>query len=53
MEYIPELTWMMFMRLLDEKECRQHEEAEMVGEDFEESLGFPYRWRDYAFQDIE
>lgn len=53
MEYIPELTWMMFVRLLDEKESRQTLEAEMVWEDFDSSLSYPFRWQDYAWKDLE
>ena len=53
MEYIPELTWMMFVRLLDEKETRQLEESQAVWDDFSESLKYPYRWQDYAFVDLE
>lgn len=52
MEYIPELTWMMFVRLLDEKESRQALEAEMVDEKFSFSLEYPYRWQDYAWKDL-
>lgn len=53
MEYIPELTWMMFVRLLDEKESRQVFESQMVWEDFSESLPCPYRWQDYAWKDLK
>jgi len=53
MEYIPELTWMMFVRLLDEKEIRQSIEAEATSDDFNESLSYPYRWQDYAWKDID
>ena len=53
MEYIPELTWMMFVRLLDEKEEKQKEEAEITGDDFKNSLEYPFRWQDYAWKDVE
>ncbi len=52
LEYIPELTWMLFVRLLDEKESRQAEESAITKETFEESIAYPFRWRDYAFEDV-
>jgi type I restriction enzyme M protein len=30
LEYIPELTWMIFLRILDEKEIKEQEEAEII-----------------------
>ena len=48
LQYVPELTWMLFLRILDEKEGRELETAQAVGARFEPSLGYPYRWRDWA-----
>jgi type I restriction enzyme M protein len=48
MEYIPELTWMMFLRILDDKEKEEQLHSEAVGENFEASLEEPYRWRDWG-----
>jgi type I restriction enzyme M protein len=48
MEYIPELTWMMFLRILDEKEEEEQIQSEAVGDSFESSLIYPYRWRDWG-----
>ncbi|AFV24997.1 N-6 DNA methylase [Methanolobus psychrophilus R15] len=48
MEYIPELTWMMFLRILDEKEEEEQLQSEAVGDNFEPSLDYPYRWRDWG-----
>ncbi len=48
MQYVPELTWILFLRILDERETREAEEAEAVGADFAPSLEAPYRWQDWA-----
>ncbi len=48
LQYVPELTWMLFLRILDEKEEREMEMAQAVGAEFQPSLGYPYRWRDWA-----
>ena len=53
LEYIPELTWMMFLRLLDEKEIKEQEEIKELWLDFSSSLSYPYRWQDYAWKDIK
>ena len=48
LQYVPELTWLLFLRILDEQEQREAENAEIVGSDFTPSLNEPYRWRDWA-----
>lgn len=48
LQYIPELTWMLFLRILDEREMLEEEEAAAVGAEFTPSLKFPYRWQDWA-----
>jgi type I restriction enzyme M protein len=48
LQYVPELTWMLFLRILDEKEERELETAQAVGAEFKPSLDYPYRWRDWA-----
>jgi len=48
LQYIPELTWMMFLRILDEKEQIEELKCNAVGETFTPSLIFPYRWRDWG-----
>lgn len=48
MQYVPELTWILFLRILDEREAREAEEADAVSADFVPSLQSPYRWRDWA-----
>ena len=48
LQYVPELTWMLFLRILDEKEQQDEEQAKAVGKYFEPSLQYPYRWQDWA-----
>jgi type I restriction enzyme M protein len=48
MQYVPELTWILFLRILDEKEYREEQEAEALGVPFRPSLEAPFRWRDWA-----
>src|SRR6266481_3095213 len=51
LQYVPELTWILFLRILDEREEREAEEAEAVGAAFRPSLVSPYRWQDWAAPD--
>jgi type I restriction enzyme M protein len=51
MQYVPELTWILFLRILDEREQHEAEAAEAVGAEFTPSLEAPYRWRDWAAPD--
>jgi type I restriction enzyme M protein len=48
MQYVPELTWILFLRILDEREAQEAEEAEAVGQSFTPSIEAPYRWQDWA-----
>jgi len=48
LQYVPELTWILFLRILDERELQEKEESEAVGADFSPSLESPYRWQDWA-----
>ena len=48
LQYVPELTWILFLRILDEREAREAEEAEAVGSEFTPSLAAPYRWQDWG-----
>ena len=51
LQYVPELTWILFLRILDEREAHEAEEAEALGLSFTPSLAEPYRWRDWAAPD--
>ena len=53
LQYVPELTWMLFLRILDEKEQRDEEQSRAVGKSFTPSLEYPYRWQDWAAPDGE
>lgn len=48
MQYVPELTWILFLRLLDERDANDAQQAEAVGESFRPTLVAPYRWQDWA-----
>lgn len=48
LQYVPELTWILFLRILDERETREAEETDAVGAVFRASIEEPYRWRDWA-----
>ena len=45
---LPLLTWVMFLKFLDDLEIRREEEAAMNGEAYEPLIEVPYRWRDWA-----
>ena len=51
LQYVPELTWILFLRILDAQEVRDQEKAEAVGATFTPALRTPYRWRDWAAPD--
>src|SRR5208283_3607894 len=48
LQYVPELTWILFLRILDEQEEREFIEYRAVGAEFTPSLSKPFRWRDWA-----
>src|SRR5436309_511562 len=48
LQYVPELTWILFLRILDAQEKRDCEAAEAVGESFTPALASPFRWQDWA-----
>jgi len=48
MQYVPELTWILFLRILDETEAHEAQEAAALGIPFRPSLEHPYRWRDWG-----
>lgn len=47
-EYVAELTWILFLRILDETEDREAEEARILGHDYTPSISSPYRWSEWA-----
>jgi len=48
LQYVPELTWILFLRILDAQETREAEQAEALGTPFTPALRKPYRWKDWA-----
>jgi len=48
MQYVPELTWILFLRILDEREQREQREAQALGIGFRPSLEAPFRWTDWG-----
>ncbi len=48
LQYVPELTWILFLRILDAQENKAQEEADVLGVNFSPALHSPYRWQDWA-----
>src|SRR3977135_1689636 len=51
LDRLPMLTWIMFLKFLDDMERLQEDEAALADKDFERAIDPPYRWRDWAAQD--
>ncbi len=51
LQYVPELTWILFLRILDEIEEKEHEQNKALGIPWAPSLKKPHRWRDWAAPD--
>jgi len=45
---LPLLTWVMFLKFLDDLEIVHEEEAELDGKRYQHIIEAPYRWRDWA-----
>lgn len=48
LDRLPMLTWIMFLKFLDDLEQQREEEAKLAGEKFKPAIDKPYRWRDWA-----
>jgi len=48
LQYVPELSWLLFLRILDEVEITDEQRSKAAGASFSPSLSSPYRWRDWA-----
>ena len=48
LQYVPELTWILFLRILDDTEILEAERNEAVSASFSDSLEAPFRWQDWA-----
>lgn len=45
---LPMLTWIMFLKFLDDKEIERENSAILSNEDYHPIIETPYRWRDWA-----
>ncbi len=45
---LPMLTWIIFLKFLDDMEMVREQEAELTGERYQPAIEPPYRWRDWA-----
>ncbi|MBD2175838.1 N-6 DNA methylase [Pseudanabaena sp. FACHB-1998] len=48
LDRLPQLTWMMFLKLLDDMEKLREQEALLEGKEYKTLLQYPYRWRDWV-----
>ncbi len=48
LDRLPMLTWIMFLKFLDDMEQIREQEAKMAGKRFRLAIEPPYRWRDWA-----
>ncbi|MDE0144545.1 MAG: class I SAM-dependent DNA methyltransferase [Nitrospira sp.] len=48
LDRLPMLTWIMFLKFLDDLEHNREIEAELAKEPFRPTIEQPYRWRDWA-----
>jgi type I restriction enzyme M protein len=50
LDRLPLLTWIMFLKFLDDLEIQREQEAKLAGKKFKPAIEKPYRWRDWAAQ---
>jgi type I restriction enzyme M protein len=48
LDRLPLLTWVMFLKFLDDLEQQREDEARLAGRKFRAAIEKPYRWRDWA-----
>jgi len=48
LDRLPMLTWIMFLKFLDDMEQIRAEEAKVAGKRYRPAIESPYRWRDWA-----
>lgn len=51
LDRLPMLTWIMFLKFLDDLEIQREAEAKLAGKKFKPAIEPPYRWRDWAAKD--
>src|SRR5712692_1718952 len=50
LDRLPMLTWIMFLKFLDDLELQREGEVKLAGKKFKPAVEPPYRWRDWAAQ---
>jgi type I restriction enzyme M protein len=48
LDRLPLLTWIMFLKFLDDLEQQREQETALSGKKFKAAIDAPYRWRDWA-----
>jgi len=48
LDRLPLLTWIMFLKFLDDLEQQREQAAKLAGKKFRPAIDKPYRWRDWA-----
>jgi type I restriction enzyme M protein len=48
LDRLPMLTWVLFLKFLDDMELVEEERAELAGQVYQPIIEAPYRWRDWA-----
>jgi type I restriction enzyme M protein len=48
LDRLPLLTWIMFLKFLDDLEQQREQETALSGKKFKAAIEAPYRWRDWA-----
>ncbi|WP_296203816.1 type I restriction-modification system subunit M N-terminal domain-containing protein, partial [uncultured Hyphomicrobium sp.] len=48
LDRLPLLTWIMFLKFLDDLERQREDEVKLAGKKFKPAIEKPYRWRDWA-----
>ena len=48
LDRLPMLTWIMFLKFLDDLEQLEETKAKLGGKKYKSAIGQPYRWRDWA-----
>jgi type I restriction enzyme M protein len=51
LDRLPMLTWILFLKFLDDSERQREDEATLAGKLFFPAIASPYRWRDWAAQE--
>lgn len=48
LDRLPLLTWIIFLKFLDDLEIQREQEARLAGKKFKPAIEKPYRWCDWA-----